>query len=456
MAASNDITIDRILLAQTPSVLGLKIPQEIIEAIVGELEESSLPAFCLATTHFIRVTQARIFRSIQIRVDSSYSARAALDYRSMSPRQAERLFMSSPHLAQYVKRLWIDIPSAYREDGPGRFIFFSMPPPPKPKPSLMDYYPPLQTVLPVFTAVRQLEITGHVRPRWIELPQKFKEAIQPIMSLPCIEEIQFSGFDIPASVIRFAVESVPALALFDVVVEGTAELVSSSAENLALRKLTLMDDSKTGVDLLRFAGVPSTGHLSNMFDTHMFDRQPGSVHKILQASATTLTSLRLCTTGMRSAVQVPCLPALRILELDMSENIAPLRLPDLFVSLLTQIPGTMPCLGQVALQVTVPSVPSYIRANGHLWLTEGHLPEPAWTWAHSGPLDVSSLPAVHCALRFYEYLLPIRVVSDSQAKERELLRKEGVCRVCALHGRAAACVVRQSKAFVFTDIHTRE
>ncbi|KAF7370207.1 hypothetical protein MSAN_00651500 [Mycena sanguinolenta] len=332
----------------------------------------------------------------------------------MSPWQAERLFMSSPHLAQYVKRLWIDIPPLQRE-APSFCFMLRRQTLPEPKPT--DCYPPLQSVLPVFTAVRHLEISGPARTRWIELPQTLKDAIQPIMSLPSIEEIQLSGLRIPAALIRLAVQSAPVLTLSGMVVEDAGELVPSPAGNLTLRKLTIVNTTKTMVDFLTSPGAPSVHQLSNMFAGEL-DRVP----RILQASAITLTSLRLCMLGMCFAVQSPCLPALRVLELEIEDNIAPFRLPDLFVSLLKQIPNAMPRLEQVALRVTVASVPLYMRTEYGLQQLEGY---HVWTWAHNGPLDAGSLPAVHCLLRFHDHSHPGLVISDSQARERELLRKEG-------------------------------
>ncbi|KAJ6480889.1 hypothetical protein C8R45DRAFT_1004009, partial [Mycena sanguinolenta] len=409
MAASNEISIDLMLLAQIQSVVDLKIPQEIIGAIVDELEDSSLHAFCLATTHFVCATQARIFRSLQICIDGPsydgpyYRARAAVDYRRMAPWQAERLFMSSPHLALYVKRLWIDIPRVQREVGAA------------------ECYLPLQTVLPVFTTVRHLEIGGPAERRWVDLPQALKDTIQSIVSLPSIEEIQFSALTIPAALIRLAVQSAPVLTLVCVVVEDAAEPASSSAENLTLQKLTIVGTTLTMVDFLTSPGAPSVHYLSDMF--------PGErIPQILQVSATTLTHLRFCARGgMSHPVQLPHLSVLRVLELERSENTAPMRLPELFVSLLKQIPSAMPRLERVELRVTVASVPLWMRTNHGMQrlLRPGDSSEPAWTWAHSGPLDLGTLPAVHCLLRFHDRPHPAFVISESRARERELLRKEG-------------------------------
>ncbi|KAJ6480890.1 hypothetical protein C8R45DRAFT_1076158 [Mycena sanguinolenta] len=446
MAASNEIPIDPILLAQTQSVLGLKIPQEIIGAIVDELEDSSLYAFCLATTHFVCATQARIFRSVQICVDGPYySARVAVGYRRVSPWQAERLFMSSPHLALYVKRLWIDIPPAQREAVSMSRMFMPVPRQlqsteflpaqreaggmPPMFMSMMhqlqptECYPPLQTVLPVFTAVRHLEIGGPAQRRWVDLPEALKAAIQSIMSLPSIEEIQFSILTIPAALIRHAVQSAPVLTLFGVIVEDAAEPMSSSARNLTLQKLTIVNTTSTMVDFLTSPGAPSVHYLLNMYAGEM-----NRIPKVLQVSATTLTRLRFCVTGgMSYPVQLPHLSALRVLELEKSENTAPMRLPELFVSLLKQIPSAMPHLEQVALRVTVASVPLWMRTNHGMQrpLRPGDSSESAWTWAHSGPLDLATLPAVHCLLRFHDHPHPAFVISESQARERELLRKEG-------------------------------
>ncbi|KAJ7227828.1 hypothetical protein B0H12DRAFT_1148438 [Mycena haematopus] len=168
------------------------------------------------------------------------------------------------------------------------------------------------------------------------------------------------------------------------------------------------------VTFLTAPGAPTVQHLSNIYNGEL-DQVP----KILQASATTLTRLRFSMPGSCYAVQAPHLPALRVLELETSDTAAPFRLADLFASLLTQISSAMPRLEQVSLRVTVPSVPARTPRSLQLSPT-GSAPKSAWTWAHSEPLDLGSVRAVHCHLRFLD-----ERYDPNQARERELLREEG-------------------------------
>ncbi|KAF7370213.1 S-adenosyl-L-methionine-dependent methyltransferase [Mycena sanguinolenta] len=359
----------------------MNIPLEIVEAIVEQLEDSSLNSFCLATIHFVHASQARIFRSLQIRVNDSEpsSARRTKDYRPMSPWQAERLFSASPHLAPHVQRLWVDIPAPRRRFDP-RVLYIPARP--------TDCYPPLQAVLPSFTGVRQLLIGASSGIQWAALPQALKDAIQSIMLLPSINELQFSGLSIPAALIGFAAASVPALALAAVVVEDVER--PSSPRNQALGKLTLRNISKSMIIFLKTPGVLSVKHLSIMSPVNWDD-----LHEILQAFAPALTCLSIRINRRFQAGQVPTLPALRVLELESSAEPGPYRLPDMFVSLLIQISSAMPLLEQAVLHLNVSTLPSQ---GSLLWPNTQAVTDAAW--AHRGPLDLGPLRAVSCRLCF--------------------------------------------------------
>ncbi|KAJ7314411.1 hypothetical protein DFH08DRAFT_895383 [Mycena albidolilacea] len=362
----------------------MNIPQEIVEAIADELEYSSLYAFSLASIHFVHPSQARIFRSLQIRVEGSSNdggRTLSTDYRHMSPWQADRVFSSSPHLASYVRRLWVDIP------------------PPKHYPRMMRdlvrpmyCYPPLQIVLPTFSGIRELVISGPSSQRWAVLPQALKDAIQAIMLLSSLNELHFSGLSIPPALIGFVVASVSALTLSYVVVEN-AELQSLPTAAQVLRILTLRNISDSMVTFLAKPGALSVQHLSFMYPV-MGDH----INKILQGSADTLTQLRFGVEHMRllGDVQVPYLHELRVLELDseLSVTLGPYYcLPRLFVSILTQIPRAMPHLDRVLLRATISELRASMWSGG----------EDA-RWEDSGPLDLGHLGVVHAQLRFIDYL----------------------------------------------------
>ncbi|KAJ6480881.1 hypothetical protein C8R45DRAFT_1003990 [Mycena sanguinolenta] len=377
----------------------MNIPLEIVEAIVEQIEDSSLNSFCLATIQFARASQARIFRSLQIRVDDPSSARRVKDYRPMSPWQAEHLFSASPHLASHVQRLWIDIPAPRRHFDP-RVLHIPARP--------TDCYPPLQAVLPSFTGVRQLFISASSSRRWAALPQALKDAIQSIMLLPSINKLQFSRLTIPVALIGF-VAPVPALTLVAVVIED-AEL--RAPRNQALRKLTLGSISKSMMTGLTIPGALSAEHLSILLPANWAD-----LNKILRVSSATLTCLSIRVKHRFKAGQVPSLPALRVLKLKSSAEPAPYRLPDMFVSLLTQIPSAMPQLEQATLRLDVFTLEersslSWRRADTGV------------AWAHSGPLDLGPLRAVSCRLCFVEY--PPFDFSEARRELRDQMYEEFV------------------------------
>ncbi|KAF8217062.1 hypothetical protein K438DRAFT_2007742 [Mycena galopus ATCC 62051] len=360
----------------------MKIPQELVDIIVDELEDSSLHAFCLASTYFVRAGQTRIFRSLQIRVGHDHGL-SGKEYRPMSPQQAEALFLSSPHLASYVRRLWINIPSP-------------------------ELYPDFQipTTLPAFPIVRQLLVSGPFSGlstsllRWTDLPEALKDAVQTLMSLSSLKELQLSHFAIPAALISFAAASVPNL-MFQYIedaADSNAELLTAARflpmvvlpmafpplafPPQALRTVTLKNVGKSTVNFLA-TNVLAIQHLSILVPRDWAD-----VSKLLQGCATTLTRLHLCDT-QRFSVMIPHLHMLRLLELEVYAWLGPstpYSLPDLFDSFLTQIPGTLPDLARVVLIVNV-----VVSADGKY----------EWKPHMRAPLDLGSLGAVHCQLCFW-------------------------------------------------------
>ncbi|KAF8217068.1 hypothetical protein K438DRAFT_410565 [Mycena galopus ATCC 62051] len=356
----------------------MKIPQELVDIIVDGLEDSSLRAFCLASTYFVRASQTRIFQSLRIRV--GHDGPSVKDYRPMSPQQAEALFLPSPHLASYVRRLWVDIPS------PRLYADFQ-----------------IQTVLSAFTSVRQLLIEGpsggrSALLRWTDLPKALKDTIQTLMSLSSLKELQLSHFAIPAALISFAATSVPTL-MFQYIedaADSNAELLNAvrflpmiflpiafpplAFPPQALRTVTLKNVGKSTVNFLA-TNVLAIQHLSILLPRDVAD-----VSKLLQGCATTLTRLHLCDT-QRFSVVIPRLHMLRLLELDAYAWLGPssYSLPDLFDSFLTQIPSTMPHLAWVVLT-----------------LNAGLPPDGKYGWkSHMrAPLDLGPLDDVHCQLCF--------------------------------------------------------
>ncbi|KAF8217055.1 hypothetical protein K438DRAFT_2007735 [Mycena galopus ATCC 62051] len=380
----------------------MKIPHDIVEVIVDALAESSLHAFCLASIYFVSSAQTRIFRSLMLRVEGQTGFIPAKGFRFMSPWQAERLFLSSPHLASYVQRLWIDIPPTKRHIDPKAPV------------GSTDCCPPLQAVLPTFTAARQLVLGGR---QWKDLPVALKDIIQSIMLQPSLTEVHLSQIIIPAALIKFTAMFVSAMTLFGVVVEGIDQPMAANPQQ-TLRTLTLKKITQSMVTFLTMPGALIMQHL-----LIFYPREVGwsAIGKVLQASAATLTRLSFRVDRRFKAGDVPRLNVLRVLELESEAEPGPYRLPDMFVSLLNNIPSVMPRLEHVTLRITVLVVQDSFRRSRFIG------PERSRSaWAHSGPLDMgSAVRAIHCRLSFLDYR-PWDF-SDARRELRTRVYEEFVC-----------------------------
>ncbi|KAF7356221.1 hypothetical protein MVEN_00953500 [Mycena venus] len=370
----------------------MDLPREIVDAIVDELDHSSVHVFCLVTRSFVRPSQARIFRSLHIQLGVNRpSSSSSGEYRPISPQQAQRLFASSPHIASYVQRLWVDIPLLQGDVGPPIQYL--------PARTVDDYYPPLQTFLPNFTRVRQLLVSAPSGKRWTDLPKALKDAIQTIILLPSLSELQLSYLSIPTTLIA-SLASVSELTLFSVEIEDTK--VESSPMALASVAVSLYDISESMATFLATPGALPMRHLSIIYPAQW---QWANIRQILQGTAATLNHLRFVFVRPLSAVPFPYLRALRVLELESSAGPGPYCLPDEFVLLLTQIPNTMPSLEKVILHLSIPYWDDVERGS--------EIP-----WAHSRPFDMGPLGAVHCRLRFNEF-----ESADFSEARRELYEK---------------------------------
>jgi len=72
------------------------LPQELIDAIIEDVPDASLPACSLTSTAFVTSSQRRLFRWMSLAHPTQYSRAAAL-------------FTSSRHLAPYVHSLALDV-----------------------------------------------------------------------------------------------------------------------------------------------------------------------------------------------------------------------------------------------------------------------------------------------------------------------------------------------------------
>ncbi|KAJ7024819.1 hypothetical protein C8F04DRAFT_1130250 [Mycena alexandri] len=359
------------------------LPQEILEAIVDQLDNSSLQPFSLVATAFAGPAQARIFRSLQIHVDG----RVSKDYRPMSPWQAQRLFSSSPHLALHVQHLIIEIPLPERAVDPRILTIPARP---------TQCYPPLQAVLPSFTRVRRFILSGPVGRRrlWVLLPPELKKVLRRIMLLPSLHELVLNGLTASRALITYAAAHVPVLSVFAVHIEpASSPAADLPASTAPLRVLALQNVSTS---MTSFFASPHALH--TVRDLSIQHTEWPIVCTILKGVAGTLTHLRFATDTL------PRLDALRVLELESRAAQEPYSLRDWVPAFLQQVPRALPHLAKIVL------LDNYLsRASGG---------ETAWT--HDGNVvDLAGYAGeIHCRLAFHDY-----PVFDSTEARRELRDK---------------------------------
>ncbi|KAJ7644544.1 hypothetical protein FB45DRAFT_898160, partial [Roridomyces roridus] len=207
-----------------------RILPELIEVIVdqiGDLEEDTVKACSLISTAFVGPSQRRLFHYLHLR-DTEAMPKLACDGNVISPDRARDFFASSPHLASYVRKLAISIPSRriqnrFRGLSIGRFSEH------EPK---EDLYIAFQTVLPAFTRVKQLTLSGPHDCAWTSLPEPFTSAVYAVLALPTMSHLRVFGLTIPASLITVKSASVRELSLASTTAPLRTLVVHDSAERL--------------------------------------------------------------------------------------------------------------------------------------------------------------------------------------------------------------------------------
>ncbi|KAJ7742799.1 hypothetical protein B0H16DRAFT_1562408 [Mycena metata] len=374
------------------------LPHEILETIVDQLHNSSLHPFSLVATAFAGPAQARIFRSLHIHVDG----RARMDYRPMSPWQAQRLFSSSPHLALYVQHLSIEIPPPMRAVDP-RIITIPARP--------TQCYPPLQAVLPSFTRVRRFVLRGPMGRRWAILPPDLKKALRTILLLPSLQAFVLSGLTVSPALITYAAARVPMLSLFGVNIEPATASSSSPAADVSTAPLQVLALQNVSTSMAAFLSTP--GALRTVRDMSITLTDWPVVCTVLRGVARTLTHLRFSFSGDQperrsDSSALPRLYALRLLEVESGASDTPYRLRDL-------VPSALPHLDKIVMLV---SVTPELRREAN-WLSRASGGETAWS--HDGRIiDLTGYAGeIHCRLVIHDY----SSVSDPPEAWRELRDK---------------------------------
>ncbi|KAK6974333.1 hypothetical protein R3P38DRAFT_3133370 [Favolaschia claudopus] len=147
-----------------------ELPQELIDAIVEEVPESSLAACSLTATSFVVSSQRRIFSSMTLRGIRSYA-------------KASRLLAGSPHLGKYVRYLVVDLRG------------------------VPENYAEIPIILGPLIEIEFLAIEGE--PTFVDLAPKLAQnpRVLDLLSVPTLRCLALDLIDIPSSAILRAFSS---------------------------------------------------------------------------------------------------------------------------------------------------------------------------------------------------------------------------------------------------------
>jgi hypothetical protein len=254
------------------------LPQELIEAIIEEVDDPDALKACSTTAAaFLVPSQRSIFRCVRLRgtiADEGTSNLVA----------AEDLFSASPHLAFYIQALDMDIPPEKSHQHITKVLLYIMP------------------------RVRRLVIHGCFSD-WSGVGGELAAALRDVITRPSLERLHIDYLaGIPPSFILLAALSIPILSVYQIEVGNgddgnsspSADLLSSSR----LRHLVLPKAAKGTGEFCRVlmcnpACLANLEHLSmvtNDYSSHYDARFLTTVASTLQhlELALTRTCYSLC------------------------------------------------------------------------------------------------------------------------------------------------------------------
>ncbi|KAJ7765619.1 hypothetical protein B0H16DRAFT_1717535 [Mycena metata] len=290
-----------------------QLPQELIDAIIEDVPESSLKACSLTATAFVISSQRRLFRWMSLSNIPSYERTAIL-------------LAVSPHLAKYFRFLAADI----------KLI------PPE--------YLLLKLILAQLTELERLSIVGDVMFRWNQLARN--PCLIEVLSLPTLTgfAIQDLG-DVPSALLSRALASFEQVVLSRVnIVDEAQDTEDCSSPGNLWHLVILLDHDEMNpitswaLDPKRLQLLRQIKRLSLMspaFPELLFPRLVG----LLSASSSTLQHLEIELTA--PPPPLPALPALTALDLILDVEVA--KNPARFNSILSDTVASMPHLEVLTL-----------------------------------------------------------------------------------------------------------
>ncbi|KAF7366171.1 hypothetical protein MVEN_00494100 [Mycena venus] len=269
-----------------------QVAQELLDAIVSDLDAESLKACSLAASSLRNASQRTLFRSLTLGKRGNgyppgYGAALCV------------LLKDSPHVTQYISRLVIYTPLLYLNRS-------------------AEELPNIGVALSKLVNVRQCTIHGNGSPRfyWQQLTPEFSSIFLDFIARQALRELHVTSMeDIPPPAFVRLITAAPLLSFSFVSIKDSVEHspMIVPANGSAIKTLILDTEALTvSKYLVRSEFTPyiaTLRHLGTISDDV-------NNNKLISSSTRTLHHLRLYFPGPQAAaIRLPSLPALQSLEL---------------------------------------------------------------------------------------------------------------------------------------------
>ncbi|KAJ6473998.1 hypothetical protein C8R47DRAFT_711657 [Mycena vitilis] len=299
----------------------MQLPQELIEAIVEQVEgKDSLQSCALTTRVFLNASQRCLFRSISLRWEIASRNAAAFD-------RALDFVVQVPHLVPYVREVTLDIPTECRDQQT------------------------LENILCMLGDIEHLTIHGHCK-NWCRVIPPLASTISNVISRPSLQRLNlFSIWHIPPALVLHAVSSVRVLSLYAVSADPDQIVPSDIGANTQLEGLILPSCVVVQALLRSYSFLLDVQNLRHLA---VYVHEAGHHRTLAAASALHLHNLELECGAFSIPLDLPHLPELRSLSLSfmVSESTPGVwTLPEMLRPTITALPTAAPILDTLTFTV---------------------------------------------------------------------------------------------------------
>ncbi|KAJ7090088.1 hypothetical protein C8R44DRAFT_818130 [Mycena epipterygia] len=291
----------------------ISIPQELVDAILTEVDAESLPACALVASSFRLTSQQRIFRYLVVRYADIPDARS--------------LLVGSPRIAGYVRELRVELELYLAEDN---HI--------------------LARVLTMLPDVERLTLGGG-NATWGHLGAPLQSAVLDLLA--SLDTLSMSHtHDIPASVIFRVLSSVRTFKIDNISLQTNADPTETSRlhgspftprmQNFVLRT-TFPSDVLPILDFILQPRTP--GYLDNLQQLTVGVNWQTTIqsHRLISATSTLMRALQIRCGGFLAPLELPHLPQLRVIELKVYTGYHGRLPPNLYAAIAT-FPRAIPAV----------------------------------------------------------------------------------------------------------------